>query len=99
MPFTEDLSPFFAIADFAVAAVLHLSESEDRTINVIFNDPTQALQLFDSSVDAGATFLLCKQTDIADVRDGMTVTVNSRTYKIERRTRDETGTGALYLKK
>lgn len=97
MAFAEDLSVFFDTDVFAVEAVISLNPGT-KTIKVIFNDPTQAAQIFDSTVDGGATFLHCKQSDVEDVRTGMTVTVNSKVYTIERKTRDGTGTAALHLK-
>ena len=97
MAFTEDLSLFFDVSGgFAVAAVITMGSST-RSIPVIFNDPTQSVEIYDTSVEAGAPFLQAQATDVAGVKKGHTAQVNSVTYKIERVHRDGTGLAILYL--
>lgn len=84
MAFTEDLTVFFD--EFAVSAVFHLGgmPAVNLTRNVIKDDPTEDVQTYDTSIEARAPTLRVATADIPGVVRGMTVTINSVTYKIER---------------
>lgn len=100
MAFTEDLSVFFDTkTGFADDAVINLSPTGTRRVKVIFNTPTQSVQIFDSSIEADAPNLQVETSDLTGVRKGReTITVRGRTYSIEKIADDGTGLSTLYLK-
>lgn len=99
MAFTENLDQFFDTDDFAVSAVITLSDASTRAINVIFDSPTQSVDIYDVEIEADAPFLRCKTSDLAGVKNNDTVSVNSQIYKIKKITNDDgTGVSLIYLK-
>ncbi|HEY0545315.1 MAG TPA: head-tail joining protein [Pyrinomonadaceae bacterium] len=98
MAFTEDLTLFFDPDGFAIEAVFNLSPTP-RTASVIFNTPSQAVDIYDAQVEADAPNLLAKTSDLSGVKRGTTVTVNSVAYKVERIADDGTGVSTVYLSK
>ena len=98
MPFTENLSVFFDPDGFAQDAVFNLSPTP-RTVQVIFNTPSQAVDIYDAQVEADAPNLMAPTSDLASVTRARTVTVNGTTYKVERIANDGTGVSTVYLSK
>lgn len=97
MAFAEDLTVFFNPADFAVSAVFTRGETTIATVNVIFDDRTHEVALYDQDVEEVAPRLRAQTCDVPDVRRNDVVTVNSVRWRIERLSNDGTGVSTLYL--
>lgn len=98
MAFTENLDQFFSTDDFAVEAVFTLSNASTRTVKVIFDTPSQNVEIYDTDIEADAPFLRCKTSDVVGIENG-TVTVNGNVYKVKKVTKDDgTGVSLVYLK-
>lgn len=93
--FAEEVSQFFE--EFAVEGVIKNGPAVVRTCNGILGDPTQAVGLYDSHVEADAHFFRVAAADAAGVRKGYTLEVGGETYTVERVRRDGTGTAFLHL--
>ena len=101
MAFTEDLSLFFDPDGFAIEGVFNLggSPAVTRTVSVIFNTPSQSVDLYGTQVEADAPNLLAATSDLAGVTRARTVTIAGTTYKVERIVPDGTGVSTVYLSK
>jgi hypothetical protein len=95
MAFTEDLSQFFSEDDFAVSATFNLKAGGTRNASVIFNSPTQGVQIFDTEIEADAPFLTCQTVDLIGV--SKSVTTGGKTYAIKKIVDEGTGTSSVYL--
>lgn len=98
MPFTEDLEDFFDLDEFGTEAVFTTAPSVTKSIVVIFNDPTQPVEMYDTQIEAEAAFLHCKASDLNGIRRGNPVTVEGNNYTVNRITRDGTGTAMIFLR-
>ncbi|HEY8562796.1 MAG TPA: head-tail joining protein [Pyrinomonadaceae bacterium] len=96
MAFTEDLDDFFDTGDFAVDCLINTATP--RTIGVIFSTPTEAVSVYEQSVEASAPFLICKTSDVAGVFRNHTATIDGTVYEIARISDDGNGTSRIYLK-
>lgn len=95
--FAEDLSVFFDVRNgFAVDAVFGLA-SGDVTRPVIFNDPTQPVEMYDTRVEADGPFLQMRESDLEGVKKNVAVEVPAGSFMVERVTRDGTGLAIVYL--
>lgn len=95
--FDEDLSLFFDVeSGFAVEAVFGLAAG-DATRPVIFNDPTQPVELYDTRVEADGPFLQVQEEHLEGVKKGVSVEVPAGSFRVERVTRDGTGLALVYL--
>ncbi len=99
MAFEENLSLFFdAEQGFAITATLKLADNSLREIKAIFETPTQAVEIYDSSVESDSPRLTCQSADLAGFAARGEVTVNGTTYKAERIAHDGTGISHIFLK-
>lgn len=98
MAFVEDLDVFFETDDFAVEAVITLSDASTRGVNVIFETPSQAVDIYDSAVVDDMPMLRIKTINLENVRRGDQIEVESKNYIIERMIDDGTGVSSVYLK-
>jgi len=101
MAFEEDLSQFFDTADgFAVAATIqNATGTFVRTADVIFNTPSQSLQIFSPEAMVNSPNVLAKSVDVQDVRDGWRMVINSTTYRVSGAPEhDGTGVATVQLK-
>ena len=96
--FSENLNQFFETDDFAVDAVINFGSNQTRNVKVIFETPSQSVEIYDTSIEADAPRLSCKTSDLVSVKGNDTVTVQTKTYTIERIGHDGTGISFLYLK-
>jgi hypothetical protein len=96
--FSENLNQFFETNDFAVDAVINYGSNQTRDLKVIFETPSQSVEIYDTSIEADAPRLSCKTSDLNQVKQYDTVTLQNSTYKIERINHDGTGISFLYLK-
>lgn len=97
MAFVEDLTVFFNPADFAVAAVFTRGAATVATCNVIFDDPTHEVALYEQALEEIAPRLRARTADVAAVRRNDLVTVNAVVWRVERLAADGTGVSTLYL--
>lgn len=97
MAFTEDLSVFFDTDDFAVEAIFNLTPSGTRTVNVIFNTPSQEVRIYDQTIESDAPFLTCRTSDLATIPNRGTVTIDAVAYTIGKIVHDGTGVSTVYL--
>lgn len=97
MAFTEDLELFFDEEDgFAVPAIFTV-DGTDRSVSVIFNDPTQAIEIYGVEIEAGAPSLVAQEDNLDGVRRGTSVEVNNVEYRVERVRASGTGTAIVFL--
>lgn len=97
MAFDEDLSQFFDIDDFAVEATIGTVPA--RTIKVIFETPSQSVEIFDTNIETDAPRLQCKTSDLVGVPSKSKITISGKTYDIGKVSDDGTGVSFMYLKK
>jgi hypothetical protein len=65
---------------------------------VIFDDVTESAALYgDTNVEATCPSFHCMQSDVVDVKRGMTATINNVAYSIERIAVPEPGVALVYL--
>lgn len=72
-----DLTPFFDTATFAQAATITDGSTVIATVNVILDFDTDPLGLGDDSVEGEVPMVLCPSAGVANVRYGMTLTLES----------------------
>lgn len=95
--FAENRSQFFDTRDFAEVATLHLAGGATRAVNVIFNDPTQEVTLYDTAVEAGSPHMQCLKEDVSGLARGNSVDVGGATHKVVRIASDGTGLVTVYF--
>ena len=98
MAFTEDLDKFFSIAEFAVEAVITLPDASTRSINVIFDEGTDRVSLFEQNIESNVPQFLAKTSDLAGVKTRNQVAIGAKNFSIERIAHDGTGVSTVYLK-
>ena len=99
MAFTENLDQFFSTDDFGVTAIFTLSNSTTRSVNVIFDTPTQSINIYETEIEADAPFLRCKTADVAGIKTNDTVVISGTSYTVKKKTQDDgTGVSLVYLK-
>ena len=98
MALTENLDQFFDTDDFAVDAVITLTNSSTVAVKVIFNTPSQSVQIYNTDIEFDKPFCEIKTSDLNGVKRGNAILINSVNYKIEKIVDDGTGVSTLYLK-
>jgi hypothetical protein len=98
MAFTEDMDPFFNGNDFALEAVITLNDNSTRKLNVIFDEATDRVDLYDQNIEANVPTVTCKTSDLTGVKTRKQLTVSGKTFSIERIAHDGTGVSTIYLK-
>ncbi len=91
MAFAEDLSTFFDVDDFADECVITGADDFEVTLNVILNTGTEQVGLYETNVEAPTPNFACATSDLVGVKRGMTATVRSKAYKVERLRQVEDG--------
>lgn len=82
---TAELSAFFNLKEFAVEANITDGDEFDIDINVIFDDSTEGIELYETtSVEAANPQFEAVTSDLASVKRGMVVTIASKAYRVER---------------
>lgn len=98
--FAEDLSQFFdETTGFGVRAVFTRGGAPIATVAVIFNDPSQSVEIYNTDVEEPAPFLQAPTASLAAVKRADTATVNGATFRIERIHPDGTGISIVLLAK
>jgi hypothetical protein len=96
--FEENKAQFFDTdSGFAVVATFTRAGAAVATADVIFNDPSAAVDLNGTDVEEQQAFLLATTEAVADVRRKDAVSVNGAAYVVERIHPDGTGMKLLYL--
>ena len=97
-PSWDNLDAFLSLDDFAVEAVVTPQEGVPRSIRGIFDEPYLNTQLGEYEADSSDPRLMCKQTDVVDLRDMDQVKINGRTfYLLTNPQNDGTGLAVLRL--
>lgn len=79
MPFTEDLTAFFATGDFATAATYKAGGvGAGTTVNVIFDEPAQDPM----GISGTRPTVLAKASDITSFSNADTLTIGATVYRI-----------------
>lgn len=81
-PAWEDLDEFLDVDEFAVEATVSLHGGATRRVRGIFDDPYLNAELGEYELDTNRPRLTCKESDVADVRRGDTVTIDGQTYDV-----------------
>jgi hypothetical protein len=91
-------------ADADMAAIMNAGDFTQnvvvagQTIKGDFTDATDAVSVLDGQVEATRPTLMCATADVENVTRGAAVTVNSRSFTVERIERVGQGLNVLYLK-
>ena len=94
----DDLDACFSTDDFAVPAVFGVS-GPDVTVNGYFTDGTDAVELYGVQVEASEPTFTCRSSAITSgMVKGITVTINSIAYTLQKIKRIGTGVSLVYLK-
>ncbi len=88
----DDLPTFFA--DHGVDATWN-----GTTFKVIFHNEYEAVSLFGVEIESKNPFMEVKDTDIAGMAHGNTVTINATAYKVKNIQAGEFGTKIVILSK
>ena len=100
MAFEEDLRQFFEEDDFAVPSIIKTAAGATvRTISVIFNTPSQEVEIFDTDFEGNLPFALCRSSDLASITNNHTMTISSVVYRIAKIEPDGTGVSTVHLRK
>lgn len=98
MPYDDDLPLFFEPTEHAAPCVITGPNAFTLSLNVIFNDPTHEVGIYDETqVESAAPFFQAQTAELAGVRKGMTATIGGVGYKIERVRKDGTGVSNVFL--
>jgi hypothetical protein len=93
MAFTEDLTQFFDLDDFAVEA--EWSEAPGEPVNVIFDKAF----IENLGIAGNSPVALGKESDFPDVAEGQTLTISGTVYTIITSQPDGTGVTTLIMEK
>lgn len=90
----SDIYTFLDTSEFAVEATF-----KGATINVIFDDEFEGVNLQTGNVESSAPQAYCKSTDVSNAVHGDTLTIGEVIYKIIGIQADGTGISILILSK
>ncbi len=93
----DDLNTCFSTDDFAVAAVFGVA-GPDITVNGYFTDGSDATEMLGVRIEASGPSFMCRTSEIASVTRGITVTINTVSYTVEKIEKTGTGVSVVYLK-
>jgi hypothetical protein len=93
----DDLDTCFSTDDFAVEGIFETSEGS-VTVNGYFTDATDAVTINDTRIEATEPTFQCRTTEIEDVRQGDTLTIDDTEYEVKRIQRVGIGVSVCYLK-
>lgn len=95
-----DLDAIFSNGDFDTSAVFTISTGPTVTLTVRgwFQESTEAENLMSGEVEVQDPNFTCETTDVATVKNEMTVVINATTYKVKRKQKIGTGASLIYLK-
>jgi hypothetical protein len=97
MAFAEDRSQFFDTRDFGVVATFTRGGVAVATANVIFDDPSHEVTVYETQVEEAAHTLLADAPTVAAVKRGDAVSVEGGAYTVERIEPDGNGLKLMYL--
>ncbi len=95
-----DLNTIFANGDFDVEAVFTISTGPPVTLSVRgwFQEATEAITVAGGEIEAVDASFTCETTDVATVKNEMSVVINAVTYKVKRKQKIGTGASLIWLK-
>lgn len=100
MAFAEDLDVYFDTTDgFADTVKITLNDSSEIEIPGIFDNPSEAFDIYNVAIETVMPVVRVKTSDIANVRTGNTLERNSVIYTIEKIETGGTGISFLHLGK
>lgn len=92
-----DLDGCFLTADFAVPAVFETSAG-NITVNGYFTGPTDAVEIYDTRIEASKPTFDCQTARAGDIKRGDYVTIGGNRYIAERLINVGTGVTSIFLK-
>jgi hypothetical protein len=93
----DDLDACFSTDDFAVPAIFAVA-GPDITVNGYFTDGSDAVEMYGAQIEASKPSFICRTSEITSVTRGISVTINSVAYTIEKISKIGTGVSVCYLK-
>lgn len=81
-PAWDDLDAFVSTDDFAIPITLTLQSGEVRTFPGIFDDPYLNAQLGEYEADISRPRVACRESHVAGVTRGDTLTLDGRTFDV-----------------
>jgi hypothetical protein len=94
----DDLDAIFSSSgDFTQLGTFDVS-GESLEVYGIFTDASALPTMFEVGVRAGLPSFTCKTTDVATVRNKMSVVIGGTTYKVEDIEKVGVGTSVVWLK-
>lgn len=99
MAFSEDLTPFFDLGDFAETGAFYHGATLIREARVIFTEGSQAVEIYSTSVEEPAPTVQVQTAELAGVKRGHTLTLGTKSFRIERIEHDGTGVSTVHLAK
>lgn len=95
-----DLDAIFANGDFDTAAVFTISTGPTATLTVRgwFQEATEAVSVLGNEIEAVDASFTCETSDVATVKNEMSVVINAATYKVKRKQKLGTGASLIWLK-
>jgi hypothetical protein len=100
----EDLEEIFDTANFATSAVFTIVDNTpptpDVTLTVLgeFREGSDASVIFGAEIEGVQPSITCITSEVAAVKQKMSVLINNRTFTVERIQKVGTGVTVLYLK-
>lgn len=95
-----DLDVIFANGDFDTAAVFTISTGPTVTLTVRgwFQEASEAVEIAGDRIEAVDASFTCETSDVATVKNEMSVVINAVTYKVKRKQKTGTGVTLVWLK-
>lgn len=95
----EDLDAIFADDTFTECAEFAVSAVSTVCVNGHFTDASDAVVLFGNvEIEAQRPTFVCRTSEISDVRNKMSVTIDEIAYTVEKISKIGTGSSVVYLK-
>jgi hypothetical protein len=96
--FDEDLDAEFSATDpFCVAGTFTIG-GDEVTVYGHFIEATEAVSVYSGELEANDASFEVKTSDVANVKNDMTVVIDGTTYTVKRKQKLGTGISLLYLK-
>lgn len=98
LQFDDDVQAIFNSGDFDECAVFTIDDSTEICVNGIFTDATDATAVFGTEIEASKPTVVVPTSDIARVRNKMTVNIRDTDYTVEKVEKVGAGMSVVYLK-
>lgn len=95
----DDLTKIFNNGDFDEEAIFVITPPAGTiTVRGWFTDASEAASLYSGELEANDASFVCKTSDVATVKNEMTVTIRGTQYKVKRKQKTGTGVSMIVLK-